>query len=78
MDGDIWRLDLARPTEPVRLTVGLEIDWPTLSPSPDGRWVAFTKTAGQDAGLYVASVDGGWALIVPAIQLRDPDWQPIP
>jgi dipeptidyl aminopeptidase/acylaminoacyl peptidase len=78
MDGDLWRMDLTRPTEPVQLTTGLAIDWPTLSLSPDLHWVAFTKTSGEDAGLYVASVDGGWALIVEATQLRDPTWQPAP
>lgn len=78
MDGDIWRLDLAAPTQPSRLTVDLGIDWPTLSASPDRGWVAFTKTEGQGAGLYVASVNGGWALIVAAIQLRNPSWQPAP
>jgi dipeptidyl aminopeptidase/acylaminoacyl peptidase len=76
MDGDLWRLDLAVPAEPVRLTVDLGIDWPTLSPSPDLRWVAFTKTEGQGAGLYLASVDGGWSLLVARSQLRYPDWQP--
>ena len=78
MDGDIWRLDLAAPTQPVRLTMDLGADWPTLSPSPDLRWVAFTKTEGQGAGLYVASVNGGWSLIVERSQLRYPDWQPAP
>jgi Tol biopolymer transport system component len=78
MDGDLWRLDLAAPTEPARLTADLGIDWPMLSLSPDGEWVAFTKTEAAGAGLYVASVEGGWSQIVTAIQLRYPAWQPAP
>ena len=55
---NLWRLDLARPTETTSLTQGtLQFMFPKVS--PDGLWIAATRSPESDPELVRIPIRGG-------------------
>ena len=77
--GDLYAVDLADGSV-TSLTAGLIVK-PDLAVSPDGEWLAFSASptdasAGEAAGVYLASREGGWQQLTTSGDASDPAWRP--